>query len=124
MQNMSAREPDAAAPGWRRHRLSDGEARHVVWRIGGPALPADVVVKMGVAVGNDIKAGQFLIADETRYGVFVLLAEAAAHHRFEEMPGAEVFRVPAGTRQRTRDGRRQNDVFGGAIHGPFLPVFL
>ena len=93
------------------------EAAHVVRRIAGPALAADVVVEAAVAVGDDVEAGELLVADEAGQRVLVLLAEAPRHHRLEEMPGAEIFGVPARPRQRAGDRRRQNDVLGGAIHG-------
>ena len=89
----------------------------MVGRIGGPALAADVVVEAAVAVGDDVEAGQFLVAQIAGQRVLVLLAEAPRHHRLEEMPGAEIFRVPARPRQRAGDGGRQNDVLGGAVHG-------
>ena len=92
------------------------EAAHVVGRIAGPALAADVVVEAAVAVGDDVEAGELLVAQIAGQRVLVLLAEAPRHHRLEEMPRAEIFGVPARPRQRAGDGGRQNDVLGGAIH--------
>jgi hypothetical protein len=88
----------------------------VVRRIRRPALAADVVVESGIAVGDDIEAGQFLIAQIAGHRIFILLAEAAADHRLEKMTGAEIFRVPARPRQRAGDRRRQFNVFGAPIH--------
>ena len=116
VQDVAARKPDAAAPGRRRQRMVVVEAAHVVRRIAGPALAADVVVEAAVAVGDDVEAGELLVADEAGQRVLVLLAEAPRHHRLEEMPGAEIFGVPARPRQRAGDRRRQNDVLGGAVH--------
>src|ERR1700683_3662529 len=99
------------------------KAAHVVWRITGPALTADVVVEVRVAVSDNIKAGDFLIAQIAAYRVFILLAEAPAHHGFEKMPSAEILRVPARPRQRTGNGRRQHDVLGATKHGERLPRF-
>jgi hypothetical protein len=79
-------------------------------------LAADVVIEMGVAVGHDVETGELLVADEAGQRILVLLAVAPRHHRFEEMPGAEIFGVPARPRQRAGDRRRQNDVLGGAEH--------
>ncbi len=94
----------------------------MVGRIGGPALAADVVVEAAVAVGDDIEAGKLLIAQIAGQRVFVLLAKAAADHRFEKMTGAEIFRVPGRPRQRAGDGRRQFDVLGAPIHFERLPM--
>ncbi len=46
VQDVAARKQDAAAAGRRRLGMRDVEAAHVVRRIGGPALAADVVVEM------------------------------------------------------------------------------
>ncbi len=121
VQDVAARKPDAAAAGRCRHRMRDVEAAHVVRRIGGPALAADVVVEMSVAVGDDIEAGNFLIAQIAGHRVFILLAEAAADHCFEKMARAEIFRVPARPRQRAGDRRRQFDVFCRPKHCERLP---
>ena len=123
VQDVAARKPDAAAPGRRRHRMRDVEARHVVGRIGGPALAADVVIEAAVAVGDDVETGEFLVAQIAGQRVLVLLAKAPRHHRLEEMPRAEIFRVPARPRQRAGDGGRQHDVLGGAVHYNSSPKF-
>src|SRR5664279_6408698 len=96
--------------------MRDIEAGHVVGRIGGPALAADVVIEPAVAVGDDVETGEFLVAQIASQRIFVLLAKAPRHHRLEEMPRAEIFRVPARPWQRAGDGGRQNDVLGGAVH--------
>ncbi len=62
------------------------EPAHVVRRISGPALAANVVVEPAVAVGHDVEAGKLLIAQIAGERVLVLLAEAAADHGFETMP--------------------------------------
>src|SRR6266851_2414062 len=87
-----------------------------------PPRPADVGVEAAVAIGHDVEPGQFLVADVAGERVLILLAEAPRDHRLEEMPGAEIFRVPARARQRAGDGGRQHDVFGGAKHES-LPQF-
>ncbi len=92
VQNVAARKPDAAAAGRRRHRMLDVEAAHVVRRIGGPALAADVVVEAAIAVGDDIEAGEFLIAQIAGQRVFVLLAEAAARPSLRENDACRDFR--------------------------------
>jgi hypothetical protein len=38
------------------------ETAHVIRRIPGPALAADIVVEVRVAIGDDIESGDFLIA--------------------------------------------------------------
>ena len=112
---------DAAAARRRRQRVVAREAGHVVRRVGGPALAADIVVEAAVAVGQDVEAGELLVAQIAGQRVLVLLAEAARHHGLEEMAVAEVFRVPARPRQRAGDRGRQHDVFGGAKHSRRLP---
>jgi len=62
-------------------------------------LAADVVVESAVAVGDDVEASEFLIAQIAGQRVLVLLAEAAGHHRLEKMPCAEILGVPARPRQ-------------------------
>src|SRR5262249_61794075 len=92
------------------------ETRHVVRGVSGPALAADVVVEAAIAVGENVEPGQLLVAQITSQRIFILLAKAAAHHRFKKVARAEIFGVPARPRQRTGDRRRQRDVFGGPIH--------
>ena len=116
VQNVAARKHDAAAAGRRRRRVLRVEPAHVVRRIGGPTLAADVVVEAAVAVGDDVEAGQLLVAQVAGQRVLVLLAKAAAHHRFEKMTRAEILGVPARPRQRAGDRRRQCDVLGAPIH--------
>ena len=124
VQDVAARKHDAAASGGRRLGMQRVEAAHVVRRIRGPALAADVVIEVRVAVGDDIEAGHLLIAQIAGHRVFVLLAESPADHRFEKMPGAEILRVPARPRQRAGNRRRQHDVLGATVHGERLPDFL
>jgi hypothetical protein len=116
VQDMTARKPNAAAAGRRRHRMLRIEPAHMVRRIRRPALAADVVVEAAVAIGKDIQPRKFLIAQIARQCVFVLLAKTAAHHRLEKMARAEILHVPAWPRQRSGDGRRQSDIFGGPVH--------
>ena len=99
VQNMTARKADAASSRGRRLGMRGVQPAHVVRRIGSPALAADVVVESAVAVGDDVEAGEFLIAQIAGERILVLLAKAAAHHRLEKMPGAEILRVPARPRQ-------------------------
>src|SRR5689334_1367109 len=116
MQNMATREKHTAAPGRRRHWMLHVQPTHVVCRVAGPALAANVVIKSAIAVGDDVETGEFLVTQIAGQRVLVLLAEAAADHGFEKMPGAEIFRVPARPRQRTGDRRRQHNVFSGTKH--------
>ncbi len=51
-------------------------------------MAADVVVEAAVAVGDNVEAGELLIAQVTRQRIFILLAEAAADHRLQKMAGA------------------------------------
>ena len=66
VQDVPARKADAAAAGRRRPRIAVVEAGHVVERIAGPALAADVVVEPAVAVGEDVEAGELLVAQIDR----------------------------------------------------------
>src|SRR5579883_2266388 len=121
MQNMSAREPNATAPGGGRLRVSQVESAHVIGRVRGPALTANIVIEAAIAVGADIEPRQLLIAQIAGQCVLVLLAEAAADHGFEEMTRAKIFRVPARPRQRAGDGGWQHDVFGCPVHSERPP---
>ena len=78
------------------------------WRIARPALAADVLVEPAVAVGDDVQPRHFLFPQIHRQRVDILLAEPRDHHRVEERPVPQVFRIPARPRQRARDRRRQN----------------
>ena len=57
---------------------------HVMRRIAGPALPADVLVEPAIAVGHDVQPGDFLLAQIHRQRIHILLAEAADHHRVQK----------------------------------------
>ena len=59
-------------------------------RIVGPALAADFVVEMRVAVGADVEPGDFLRVQIDRDRVDVLLAEAGVDHRVEEAARAQI----------------------------------
>jgi hypothetical protein len=63
---------------------------HVVRRVAGPALAADVRVEPAVAVGHDVEPGHFLLLQIHRQGVHVLLAEPRQHHRVQERARAQV----------------------------------
>ena len=75
--------------------------RFSVYQLGRGSEPVIVVGSTvpAVAVGHDVEAGDFLLAQIHRQRVHVLLAEAADHHRVEKCFDAEIFRVPAWTRQ-------------------------
>ena len=107
VQDVAGRIERAAAA--RRRRLGVGavEARHVMSRIGAPALAADILVEARVAVGDDVETGKLLGAQIRADRVGVLLAEAAVDHSVEEGPRAQILGVPAGPRQRADDRRRQ-----------------
>src|SRR5690349_20530288 len=96
--------------------MADIETAHMVWRIGGPALAADIVVEAAIAVGENVEPSEFLVAQIAGERVFILLAKAAADHGFEKVAGAEIFGVPARPRQRASDSGRQFNVFGRSIH--------
>ena len=121
VQDVAARKPQPAAAGRSWARIGMLVAAHVVRRIAGPALPADVVVEPAVTVSHDVEPGKLLVAQIAGQRVDVLLAVAAADHRIEEHAGAEILRVPARPRQRTGDRRRQHDVLGAPIHLRYLP---
>src|SRR5262249_38011594 len=106
----------------RRLRMRDVETAHVVRWICGPTLAADVVVETAIAIGENVEPGKLLVAQITGQRVFILLAKPAVHHCFKKMARAEIFRVPARSRQRTGNCRRQLDVFGGPIHCPPSPT--
>ena len=96
------------------------EAGHVGERIALPAHAAYFLVVMGVAVGTDVEAGDFLRAQEGRHRVLVLLAVARVHHRLEEALGAERSGVPGRARQRADNRCRQHDIGRSLEH--FLPL--
>src|SRR5690606_13258229 len=96
---------DAAGAALRRLRLPV-EARHVRVPIAGPALTADIRGKTGIAVGEDIEAGDRLLGDVDRERVLVLLAETRLDHRLEKAAQPEIFGVPARPWQGPGDGGR------------------
>jgi hypothetical protein len=108
VEDVAAREPEAAGADTGQRRMIAIEARHVVRGIAGPALAAHVLIEAAVAVGHHVEAGHFLFAQVHRQRVDVLLAEPARDHGVQERPVAEIFGVPAGTRQGTNDGGGQN----------------
>src|SRR6202142_3750739 len=120
---MAGRKHQAALAGRRRLRILV-EAAHVAGRIVGPALAADVRVKMRVAVGDDVEAGHFLLVQIDADGVDILLTELVVHHGVEETARPEILRVPARPRQRAGDGGRQHEILGSAQHGWRLPWLL
>ncbi|MBV8166789.1 MAG: hypothetical protein JO021_08350, partial [Alphaproteobacteria bacterium] len=98
-----------------------GEALHVVGRVALPAHAADLLVVMGVAVGDDVEAGRLLVAQMHRNRVLVLLAIARVHHRLEKALAAEHGRVPGRPRQRADDRGRQHGAGGSFVHGRNVP---
>ena len=66
VQDVAGREGQAALAGERRARIVVVEAAHVARRIVGPALAADVLVEMRVAVGDDVEAGELLLVQIDR----------------------------------------------------------
>ena len=62
VQDVAARKPETAAPGRRRPRVAALVAGHVMRRIAGPALAANVVVEAAIAVGDDVEASELLLA--------------------------------------------------------------
>jgi hypothetical protein len=86
VQDMSGRESQPALAGQRRPRIVALEAVHVPRRIRRPAHAADIRVEMGVAVADDIQAGEFLLLQIDHDRVGILIAELIGHHRVEEMP--------------------------------------
>ena len=84
----------------RRARVVAVESAHVARRIAGPALAADVVVEAAVAVGEDVEAGDLLLAQVDRERVDVLLAVARIDHRVQErcaMPRFSVYQLGRGS---------------------------
>jgi hypothetical protein len=81
VQDVAARKPKTAAAGRRRARIAALVAGHVMRRVAGPALPADVVVEAAVTVGADVEPGKLLVAQITGYRIDILLAVSAADHR-------------------------------------------
>ena len=75
------------------------EAAHVVRRVAGPALAADVLVEAAVAVGDDVQPGHFLLAQVDRQRVHVLLAEPRRDHRVQErrVPRFSVYQLGRGS---------------------------
>ncbi|MCZ7562673.1 MAG: hypothetical protein M5U08_01795 [Burkholderiales bacterium] len=122
VQDVPAREGDAAGTGARELRVRVVESGHVVRRIARPALAAHVLVEAAVAVGADVEAGELLLAQVDRERIGVLLAKARVHHRVEERARAEVLGVPARPRQRSDDGSGQHDIGGCGEH--FLLLLL
>ena len=104
MQDMSAGKANAPGAGFRQFRMGRFEAVHVVRRIAGPALTANILIEPAVTIGADIKTGHFLFPQVNREGIHILLAESGDDHGVQEGFGSQIFGVPARARQRTRDG--------------------
>ena len=83
VQNMTARKGDGPdlVGGGRRHL---GKAIHMGERVALPAHAGDLLVIVGIPVGADIQAGDFLRPQEAGDCVLVLLAEARIGHCFEK----------------------------------------
>src|SRR5262249_36499847 len=96
--------------------MSRVKACHVTWRITRPRLTADILIESTVTIGQDVQAGNFLIAQINGQGVRVLLAEFVTPHRFHERSGSEILRVPARTRKRADHSCRQDLSFGCYYH--------
>ena len=94
MKDVAARKRDAAGADLGQLRVRGFEAFHVMGRIAGPALAADVLVEPAVAVGDDIETRDLLLAQINGERVDVLFPEAAGDHRIEKRLDAEVFGVP------------------------------
>ncbi len=107
---------NAARAHLRQLRVLRVEPAHVVRRVARPALPADVRVEPAVAVGHDVEPGHFLFPQIHRQGVTYCSRNRDSHHRVQERPRAQVFRVPARARQRPRDGRRHDLSGSGFQH--------
>ena len=92
------------------------EPVHVEGRVARPAAPADLIVVMGVAVGQDVEPGGLLVfyVDPDRIGV--LLAEPCIDHGLQERALAQSFGEPIGPRQGADKRRWHDDVGGRAIH--------
>ena len=87
--------------------VTDGtKALEAARRILKPAHSADIHVESRVAIGDDVEARAFLIADERADRVGVLLAKTRVGNRIAERALAYLLGVPGRARQRSGDGRR------------------
>ncbi len=108
VQDVAARKRDAARADLRQLRMRRLEAVHVMRRITRPALAAHVLIEAAVAVRHDVEPRRLLLAQIHRQRIHILLAEAADHHRVQKRFEAEIFGIPARTRQRSGHGGRQH----------------
>ena len=65
MENVTARKCQTAGADLRQLRMSVVKAGHVMRRIAGPALAADVLIEPAIAVGDDVESGDFLLPSDT-----------------------------------------------------------
>ena len=121
VQDMSAGKANAPGAGFRQFRMGRFEAVHVVRRIAGPALTADILIEPAIAIGADVKTGHFLFPQVNREGIHILLAESGDDHGVQEGFGSQIFGVPARARQRTRDGSWQYFSLSRFQHYAFSP---
>src|SRR6185295_16934709 len=91
----------------RQLRMRGFKTGHVVRRIAGPALAADVLIEPAIAVGDDVEAGNFLLGQVYRKRIDVLFAESRGDHGIEEGPDSQILRIPTRTGQGSDHGRRQ-----------------
>ena len=61
VENMPAGKSDAAGTHTRQFRVGRFESRHVIRRIAGPALTANVLVKPAITVRADVQTREFLV---------------------------------------------------------------
>ena len=55
VEDVAARKPNAAGADRRQLRVGRVEAVHVMRRVAGPALAADILIEPAVAVGDDVE---------------------------------------------------------------------
>ena len=84
VKDVASRERDAAGAHFGELRVRCLEAGHVVGRVAGPALAADVLVEATVTVGDDVEPRHLLLPQVGGQGIHVLFTEARRHHRIEE----------------------------------------
>ncbi len=124
VKDVSSRKCDAARAGARELWNVAIESRHMVGRIAGPALTADILVEPAIPVGHDIQTRQFLFFHVHGQSVRVLLTKARVYHRFQKGPVTEIFGVPAGSRKRSGNRGREHFSCSGLQHFLCSPTRL
>src|SRR5208282_3699516 len=95
-----------------------GEAAPALQRVVVPGAAGHVVVAVQVAVGENVEAGAFLVAEDGGQGVLEFLAEAHIHETGIQGPAPHAEVEPAWARPRAGNGTRKNPLCSDSEHSP------